>query len=268
MMLKHVMHPDTVRMFFQATLLYLLLFFPAALVAQINESDTLKTKASLSLSGFYQDGNVETLIFRAQSEVSFNPWRNSIFKTQNSYVYQEFGNVKADEDVLSLNFWYLNPQKTVHPFVLGFVSTNFRRRIDLRYLTGGGITLQLIQNPNQWLKVSLSSEYERTRFKTNDFNRDEYDGNDILSTFRGTIWISGRYQLFGESLILKHESYYQPSLEEANNYRWRADLGLELPVWEFLNVTLNYLHTFESIVVQDQKRQDRFFTVGFTVKSF
>ncbi|MGM0458462.1 MAG: hypothetical protein ACQERO_03890 [Bacteroidota bacterium] len=39
---------------------------PVSLSAQINESDTLRTKDSLSLTGFYQDGNVETKIFRAQ----------------------------------------------------------------------------------------------------------------------------------------------------------------------------------------------------------
>ena len=246
----------------------ILVLFPWALSAQINESDTLKTKADLSLSGFYQDGNVETVIFRAQSELSFNPWRNSIFKTNNSYVYQEFGNQKADEDVLSLNFWYLNPQKKIHPFVLGFVSTNFRRKIDLRYLTGGGFTYQAVQNENQWLKISLSGEYEQTRFNTVNFNRDEYDGSSSINTIRGTIWISGRYQLLSESIILKHESYYQPSLEARNNYRWRADIGLELPVWEFLSLDLGYLHTFESVVIENQKRQDRFFTLGFTLKSY
>jgi len=43
------------------------------LSAQINESDTLSIKANLSLTGFYQGGNVETIIFRAKSEFSFNP---------------------------------------------------------------------------------------------------------------------------------------------------------------------------------------------------
>jgi hypothetical protein len=37
------------------------------LSAQINESDTLRVKASLSITGFYQGGNVETLIFRAKT---------------------------------------------------------------------------------------------------------------------------------------------------------------------------------------------------------
>ena len=249
-------------------LIYFIVLLPLSLSAQINESDTLKTKASLSLTGFYQDGNVETKIFRAQSELSFHPWKKSVFKTNNSYVYQEFGKQKADEDVLSLNFLYLNPVKKIHPFLLGFASTNFRRKIDLRFLTGGGVTFQIVESSSEWLKLSISGEYEQTDFARNDFNRDEYDGSREINTIRGTIWISGRYHLFDDRIILSHESYYQPSLEESKNYRWRADLGLELPIWKFLNLEINYQQTFESVVIENQKRQDQVLTFGFTVKSF
>lgn len=121
-------------------IVFIFLIFPVFLSAQINESDTLKLKASLSLTGFYQGGNVETFIFRAKTDVSFIPWKNWVFKNQNSYVYQAFGKDKADEDILSLNFLYLNPDRKIYPFVLGFVSTNFRREIDLRYLVGAGVT--------------------------------------------------------------------------------------------------------------------------------
>ena len=87
-----------------AKLLCCFLFFPLFLSAQINESDTLKWKASLSVTGVRQGGNVETRIFRARSDVSFRLRENWVFKTQNSYVYQAFGGQKADEDILSLNF--------------------------------------------------------------------------------------------------------------------------------------------------------------------
>ena len=249
-------------------MIFFIVLLPLSLSAQINESDTLRTKASLSLTGFYQEGNVETKIFRAQSEFSFHPWGKSVFKTNNSYVYQEFGKQKADEDVLSLNFLYLNPDKKIHPFILGFASTNFRRKIDLRFLTGGGVTFQIVESSSEWLKLSISGEYEQTDFARNDFNRDKYDGSREINTIRGTIWISGRYHLFDDKIILSHESYYQPSLEESNNYRWRADLGLELPIWKFLNLEINYQQTFESVVIENQKRQDQVLTFGFTVKSF
>ena len=248
--------------------LLLISLFPATLLAQINESDTLKTKASLSLTGFYQSGNVKTEIFRAQSEMSVHPWRQSLFRTKNSYVYQEFGNQKADEDVLSLNFLILYPEKRLHPFLLGFVSSNFRRRIDMRLLTGGGVSYQILREDSKSLQVSVSGEYEQTDFASSNFNREEYDSSREINTIRGTIWISGQYRMFDNRMIINHESYYQPSLVKSDNYRWRADLGLELPLWKYLNFSINYRRTFESIVIEGQEQQDQILTFGFTVKSY
>lgn len=85
---------------------------------------------------------------------------------------------------------------------------------------------------------------------------------------RSTIWLNGKYSLFNNKMILNHESYFQPSLEEGNNYRWQADIGLEFPVWKYVNFKVNYRHTFESIVVVNQQQQDRFLTAGFTLKSY
>ncbi len=249
-------------------IVFIFLIFPVFLSAQINESDTLKLKASLSLTGFYQGGNVETFIFRAKTDVSFIPWKNWVFKNQNSYVYQAFGKDKADEDILSLNFLYLNPDRKIYPFVLGFISTNFRREIDLRYLVGAGVTFQVHNKKEDWLKISISSEYENTDFSTTNFNFSEYNGSQSINTMRSTIWLNGKYSLFKNKMILNHESYFQPSLEEGNNYRWQADIGLEFPVWKYVNFKVNYRHTFESIVVVNQQQQDRFLTAGFTLKSY
>ncbi|MHA7843131.1 MAG: DUF481 domain-containing protein [Winogradskyella sp.] len=248
--------------------LYLLLLFPVMLSAQINESDSLKIKADLSLTGFWQGGNVETLIFRAKSGVTYKPWKKWVVKTQNSYVYQEFGKVKADADFLSLNFLYFNPEKKIYPQLLGFLSTNFRREINARSLLGGGVTWQAYKKDKDWLKFSLTSEYEQTNFNNTNFNINEYDGRDEIDTWRGTVWVSGKYYLFKDKVILSHESYIQPSIEESNNYRWQADFGMEFPIWKFLNFKINYLRTYESIVIEGQKREDQFLTFGFTLKSY
>ncbi|MFK7951798.1 MAG: DUF481 domain-containing protein [Ekhidna sp.] len=243
-------------------------FSPLFLTAQIHESDSVKLKAELSLTGFLQDGNVETKIFRAQTDVSYQPWKKWVFKTKNSYVYQAFGGTKADEDILSLNFLYFNPHRKLYPLVLGFVSTNFRREIALRSLFGAGVTYQILQSKDNWLKVSISSEYEQTDFNEFNFNESFYDGSQSINTFRGTIWVNGSYQFFNKKLILTHESYIQPSLQRADNYRWQADLGLEFPIWKFLNFKVSYRQTFESIVIENQKQEDKFLTFGLSLKSY
>jgi len=247
--------------------LFLLIFLTFTIRAQSIKKDSLRVKASLSLTGFFQAGNVETIIFRANSDFNFIPFNRWDFRTKNSYVYQEFGKTKADEDFLSLNFLSYNPNKKIYPFVLGFASTNHRRDINWRTLFGAGFAFQILKSKVNELKFSLSNEYEETAFGSSIFNHDNYFGMTHIKTFRSTFWMNGKHQLFKKKLILKHEFFVQPSLENENNFRWQGDLGIEMPLWKFLNFKINYLHTFESLVIKNQKQEDKIFTFGFTIKN-
>ena len=253
-------------------LLFCLMLLPFFTFAQINESDTLNFKANLSVTGFWQGGNVETLIFRTKTEMTFKPWKKWVFKTNNSYVFQEFGGDKADSDFLSLNFLYINPERRFYPLFLGFASTNFRREIDVRSIYGAGVTYQIInrtKNKNEdWLKVSLTGEYEQTKFKRANFNLIQYNTSRYINTFRSTFWMSGMYHLFKKKMVLKHEMYIQPSLEMSDNFRWRADTTLEFPIWKHVNFNINYLRTYENIVIAGQQQEDEFLTFGLTLKSY
>ncbi|MEM9835769.1 MAG: DUF481 domain-containing protein [Bacteroidota bacterium] len=241
-----------------------LLLLPIGIAAQINQSDTLNFKANLAVTGFWQGGNVETIIFRIKSDLSWRPSRTSVFKTSNSYVYQEFGRVKADSDILSLNFLYFNPERKIYPLLLGFVSTSFRREIDLRYLLGAGLSFQLIKHKKNWLNCSVTGEYEKTNFASTNFNREAYNGSEVINTIRGTLWINGKYYLFKDKMIFSHESYFQPSLVENDNFRWQLDLGLEFPIWKFLNFKISHRSTYESIVVTNQQQSDQILSFGFS----
>ena len=152
--------------------------------------------------------------------------------------------------------------------MLAFISTNFRRKINLRSLIGAGATYQVFKKKGSWLKFSITSEYEQTEFESTLFNRAEFNGSQSIITLRTTLWVNGKYQLFDKKLIINHESYYQPSLERSGNYRWQANVGFEIPLSKRFNFKVNYLHTFESIVIVDQNQQDNMLTFGFTLKNF
>lgn len=249
-------------------ILLCLLLLPLSIAAQENDVEPKDWKADLTLSGFYQAGNVETKIFRANSNFSLNVLNNMVFETKNSYVYQEFGKTKADEDILSLNFLNFNPDRKLYPLVLSFLSTNFRRDIDLRYLFGVGLSYKVLEEGNNILNISVSTEFEHTEYGSSDFNRSQYDGESIINTYRGTIWINGTYELVKDKLILKHESYYQPSIERDSNFRWQADTKIDFPIFKHLNLNVSYLYTFENVVIAGQKPEDRFISFGFTLKSY
>jgi hypothetical protein len=149
---------------------------------------------------------------------------------------------------------------------LGFASTNFRLKIDLRYFAGLGATWQIIRKKNHLLKLAVSGEYEATQFAQNNFNENQYDGNAQIRTWRATAWLFGRHHCFRNKLILSYEAYLQPSLEQSNNLRWQAELNADLPIWKFLSFRVNYLYIFESVVIEGQRQNDRIFTSGINLK--
>lgn len=249
-------------------LLYILLLSASAASGQVKDKDSIQLRIDLSLTGFWQGGNVETLIFRAAHKIDYQFAKNVKFRSQNSYVLQEFGRSKADEDILSLNFLNINTHKRLSPLALAFFSTNYRRQIDYRYILGGGMSYEVLKKKKHKINMSLTGEFEHTEFQTTDFKIDDYDGFTAINTWRSTLWFQGEHHLFSNKMILKHEFYFQPSLQECDNFRWRGDISLEFPVWDFLNFKMNYYRTYESVVVAPQLQEDEFLTFGFTIKNY
>ncbi len=245
------------------SLIILLLFLlPALAYAQINESDTLRFQARFGISGNAQTGNVEMFALRGKVDMLYAPAKKLVFKTQTSYMYQEFFHRKADEDVLSRNFAYWKPQARLYPYLMCFLSTNFRRNIDFRYFTGAGLTWQIVQKPKHNIKWSVMGVYEQSNFSKNTFNDLAYNGQNQIKIWRASTRIFGRHVLGNNKFILHYEAYIQPSFERSNNLRWQTEIGGDIPIYKGLNFTTNYVYTYEGVVTLGSKEEDSIFTVG------
>lgn len=97
--------------------------------AQLNESDTSKFQLRASVTGNYQQGNVEVLNLKSKIDCSFSLHENWVIKTQNNSLYQAFDSVQADNDIFSRNYIYYKPQHKFYPFAIAYISTNYRRKI-------------------------------------------------------------------------------------------------------------------------------------------
>lgn len=232
--------------------------------AQLNESDTVKFQFRASLSGNYQQGNVSLLGMRSKLDFTASPVKQFVFKSQNSSLYQEFGNKKADNDLFSRNYLYWQPQRNLYPFVMVYISSNFRRKIDTRFFAGTGITYQLLQKQWHVLKLSTSIVYETNRFKGTVYNKTEYNGSDQINLWRGTFYVSGWNYLFNHKLRLYYDAYWQPAFNNSSNYRTQYDAGVDVPLWKGLNVSALYTFTHENVVIQNIRQRDKILTFGFS----
>lgn len=231
-------------------------------LAQLNESDTAKFQWRTSLTGNYQQGNVNVLTVRSRLEFSYSPVRDVVFKSQNSSLYQSFSSVKADNDIFSRNYIYWKPQKRVYPFGIFYLSANYRRKIDTRLFAGAGLTLQLLNKTLFVLKVSASTVYEETRFSRSSYNYSVYNGKAKISLWRGTLYTGGWNYLFHKHLRFYYDAYWQPAFNNSNNFRTQLDAGLDFLVWKGLSFNALYTYAHENVVASGVKQDDTILTFG------
>lgn len=245
------------------TIFFLCLVGTPAL-AQLNESDTARLQVRASLMGNVQQGNVEVTTVRSKLDVVASPGQSWVFKSQNSSLYQSFYSVKADNDLFSRNYLYYHPERRVYPFAIAYISTNYRRKIDLRYFAGAGATLQLINTPRHVLKLSAGAVYENTRFSASTYTETRYDGSPTIGLWRGTTWLGGWYYLPDNHLRFYYDAYYQPAFSDANNYRWQYDIGFDFSIWRGLAFNALYTYTHENVVITKIQLGDKLLTVGLS----
>lgn len=232
--------------------------------AQINESDTLRFQFRSSLTGLYQTGNVELLSMRSRLDLALHVSKAIVFKTQNNYGYQEFSGRKADEDIFSRNYLYYKPERTVYPYAIAYISTNLRRKLDLRYFAGAGITYQLYRSAHAVLKLSANMVYEESSFRTSNLNDTYYAGQQQINLWRGTLFVAGSTWILNRKVRLYYDAYWQPAVERTDNYRTQFDVGLDVPVWKGLSLNGLYTYTRESVVPVTTKTDDGILTFGLS----
>lgn len=244
---------------------FILIFFINALgsKAQLNESDTLKFQLRASLTGNYQKGNIEVLTIKSKIDFTYSPIKDIVFKSQNSSLYQQFYKVKADNDIFSRNYFYYKPQRRIYPFAIAYISSNFRRKIGIRYFAGAGLTWQFINSKKIVLKFSVSSVYESSRFNGTVYNFTRYDGSNKINLWRGTLYTAGWGYILDKRLRLYFDAFYQPAFKDKNNYRTQYDVGIDLPLWKGLSFNTLYNYTYERVAIKKIKQTDRILSIGF-----
>lgn len=239
-------------------------FIIPVLKAQINESDTVKLQVRASFTGSYQQGNVALLALRGKLDASYSLAQQWVFKSQNSSLYQAFYAKKADNDVFSRNYLYFKPYNRVYPFAIGYVSSNFRRKIKLRYFTGLGASVQLVKNVRHVVKLSANIVYESSIFEDNVYNIAAYDGKNRIDLWRSTLYIGGWNYVLNKRMRVYYDVFGQWAWRDKRNYRTQADLGFDWPIGKGLSFSALYTYTHEQVVVQKIQQDDKILTFGLS----
>lgn len=241
-------------------------FFSGAAFAQINQAlPDNEWRYQLSLTGNLISGNVNRnlLISDGISEYLNNDW-GSYHRL--NWQWGSIANQWTENDLVSRNFVYLWPRATYYPYLMVWLETNLRRRIQGRIQVGPGLTWQALQAEGHQLKLSGTLTAERTLFQGQNFAGRSDLNQALLDTARLTFRAAGKSQL-AEPLRLEYEAWVQPSVLDLSNLRAHLELGLSWKLMQNLALKSSFLFSHESVRLDKVAENDILLTFGFLFQS-
>lgn len=239
--------------------------------AQLSEADTLRIQFRLNSGFFYQNGNVHMFSQRSRLDFVARTLNGKIaFTSQNSHLYQSFYKQKSDNDLFSRNYLYYRPKCKIYPYLISYISSSYRRKINFRGFYGGGVSIRLLNTPRNQLKISVNTIYEQTHYALSQFNLPRFNGDASMKMIRSTLYLSGLHAI-NNHLKIYYSTWYIRSVEKQflgakTPYRWEIDGGIEYNLSERLKLNFTALVTREGLFPVNVKPYDAVFVVGLTTK--
>ena len=253
----------------QHLLIALLFVNSSAALAQLNENDSIPLQMKFTATGSYLDGIVNRLLLINRAEVAYvqPAWGVS---SRNDYQYGRTFYKQTESDVLSYNFFYLNPLRRFYPYAMLLIETNHRRRVNFRYQPGIGMSYNLIQQANNLLKLSLTGSFEHSSYGGTEFEyyESKAESANVVETVRATGRVFGRHRFFNNKLRLLYEFWFQQSVLDRQNYRYHTDDALEVPLNRHVAVRVGFRYSYEHVELAGNKPYDLFLTYGISLSNF
>lgn len=248
-------------------LLALLIYLPMSGLAQLQVSDTARWQLISSLTGRINTGNVERSFVTPEINIThINANEKLGFASSNRYTYGSFGKNVTENDLLSRNFLYLQPQARVYPYLMYWMQTHQRQLLAFRYQAGLGLTWAAVKNQSHLLKISMTGSYEQAWYKQTGLSGLEDPATDRYKVIRSTLRVNGNHFFLNGIFNLFYEGYFQRALDDSKNWRVYAEGGLNMRVIQGFGARVFASYEYQEVHVVTVKPNDLIISFGINYK--
>lgn len=218
--------------------------------------DSTVIHARVASDGTAQFGNVQRILLRNSFASSLrNDWYEA--ELQAVYVYGEQAKLVTENDLLCNINTGIDIYENASILLFGTYESSRLRRIQHRYQIGIGPKYIIFNTESSHWTSSAVCLIDRTIFES----------KEELSSNRLSLRIKGRQTIIEKKLIFSTEMYYQPSLSDfTNDFRWRSNTRLEMPVSSAIAITCSFAYSYESITRLGRLPGDTAVTFGLIVQ--
>jgi len=215
-----------------------LVFLSLNVFSQNEKKKQWQFKTNLGFS--YFEGNVEKLDTRFGIGLSR---KDTIIEYASAYNFI-YGELNGDKNNLvhdfryTMDFW---PLHDVSPFLGVFIFSNTFKGFKQRNSFLAGAKYRIVEDEKTKLSVSSALMYDDIIFGST---------NSEVPDIKDEVWrISLRPKLkhkLSENLVFQHISFWQPTVEDLNNYIYTMDNSLDFLFQKKFSFGLDYIYYFNS----------------------
>ena len=181
-----------------------------------------------------------------------------VLNAQAGWIYGQQQRQLSNNDVnASLDFNRYTRIRNFYYWGLGAYTSSYSLNINNQMQAGLGLAYDFIKNERAHLNISDGLIYERSDLRINDSTSDQY------STWRNSLRLLLRWSP-NARLSFDATGFWQPSLENSDDYILRAQAGLKFKVWKWLN--LNAAFNYQKF--NRTQRENLLFTYGLQAEHY
>lgn len=184
--------------------------------------------------------------------------KNISLNSTNDWVYGESQDLVTNNDFTSaLNFDLYKATRTWYYWGLASYTSSYSLKISNQFQTGGGIGHNTIRKKNAELVISDGILFETSNLY------DPVPGKSTYVTARNSLRIKYRFVIL-HTIVLDGIHFWQPALNDINNYIIRSNNNLSVKVskWLSLTTSLGYNRFNQT------KSENMLINFGFTFEKY
>lgn len=231
----------------------------------VKKADSTRIKGDVSATGLIQTGNENRLVTSLLSELGIGN-KNYMILPITSIAYSTKPRAQVEGEYLENVIIRYHQQHTFYPAIGLSFEKSFLRKIDYRYSAGLTMVANLMNTNDQSIKFGVGLNHEFTQYVANAFVPPldgEVDYSRNLN--QAYVRLKGVNHFFKNSLIFSYDFFYQPNLQNFNDYRWTLIGNLDFPLNKKLSFRISNVSSYENFVATKVSKQNFRLTYGINL---
>ncbi len=210
-------------------------------------------------------GNLDQILLGSNVLLSKSN-KNIGFRFKSITFHQWLLGNNFDEDYYPNLVFFVKPLAKISPYTIARYEQSKRRGLDHREMIGAGISFLFEKQALHTFRLSTNLMYEMTTFTADNVSLIGNLSDKQRKIWRITGFLNAQHRFLKDNLHLNYEIWFQPTINNFNDFRGQIDLNLDNRLSKSLFLRMKLFYFYESVLPSNLKNGDLRASFGFVFK--